>query len=403
MGRFQYRAVDERGRVIRGEMEAPSKRDVMDALHGEGLFPVEVKEQKRSRRRVWRLFRRGVSQEDVLLFFRSLSVLVGSGVPVDRALSICMEVVGDSPVRGLIGDVLMEVRGGASLSEALGKYSSIFSRFYVNMIRAGEAGGVLPFVLERICSHMERQREFREKLVSSLVYPAFLVLTAVASVAVLIVFVVPRFMVIFESVNAEPPLVMVVLERIGLFFRRFWPVMALAAVAAVYGLRVWTKRPKGRRRAWEVLLSVPVVGDVAVQLESAKLCGNLGMLILNGVPMLKALGVVKEMFQNPIYREEMEEVERLIREGERLSSALARGGGLWHPMVQGMVSVGEESGELGEMLVRVAEALEGEVEKRLTKLISVIEPVTVLGMGLVVGSIVVSMLSAIFSVNEMVR
>ncbi len=401
---FSYKAADKKGKVITGEKKAESRKEVVDYLYSQELIPLVVKEVSGGAklRLPKGIFPRRVGLSDVMMFFRSLAVLLNAGVPMDRALAICSEVSENPSMRVLIESIRYDVRGGSSLSDALMKYPKVFSRLYVNMIRAGESGGMLPAVLDRIHRHIERTMELRETVISSTIYPAFLILTGIASVVVLIVFVVPKFSEIFSSMGVSPPFPLPLLASMGGFFGKNWPIILMLLLLTPLGIKLWLKKEENRERAYAFLLKLPFIGRILVKAENVKFCSNLGALLENGVPMLKALSIVKEMFSNPLYRASLDEVYRRVREGERLSKVLVPHS-LWHPLVVGLCEVGEETGTLGEMLMVASTALEKELEGALKKGVALIEPVTILGMGLLVGSIVVSMISAIFSVNDIVR
>ncbi|WP_297445110.1 type II secretion system F family protein [Desulfurobacterium sp.] len=408
---FKYKAVTPSGEVIKAEKAAENKKEVLDYIYSRGLIPLEINEKKEKisfssnflRKISRRLIKRKLARKDVISFFQSLSILLNSGIPMDKALSICKEVTSNEAMKVIIEDLLTEIRAGASLSDALSKYGNVFSKFYVNMIKAGEAGGVLPLVLERIYEHMKRIEDFKEKVVSSLIYPSFLILTGLASIIILIVFVVPRFMAIFESMDIKPPILMRLLSSLGMFFEKYW-IFILIIVISIVALIKWElKKPKGKMTLYKMLLKTPILSDIILKMENIKFTSNLGMLLLNGVPILRATSIIKEMFTNPFFYSEIDQLTKKLREGAKLSEILSGSEELWHPFVIGMCSVGEESGNLGEMLVKASEALERETEETLTRIVSFIEPVTILVMGLIVGSIVVSMIGAIFSVNEIVR
>ncbi len=404
MKTYEYKAVNSNGQVVAGEMTASSKAEVMDALYSKDLIPVKIEERKRARRtfRI-KLFSSRIPSREILTFYQSLSVLLMAGVPMDKALSICREIAEAHAFKIVLDDVLSEIKGGLSLSDALSKYPRLFSQLYTNMIRAGESAGMLPQTLERIYEHMKKSQEMKENIISSITYPIFLIAVGIISIAILVTYVVPRFYVVFSSMGTTPPFPLPQLSWLGSTVRDNGPYIAAVFALLTFFLYRWLKRPEGKEKAYKIALGLPLIGRIMVKIENVKFSYNLGMLLKNGVPILKAVNIVKEMFNNPLYRREVEEIYRQLREGTKLSATLAVSRGLWHPVVVGMCEVGEESGNLGDMLVKASEALERDVESSLKRAVSLIEPATILAMGLIVGSIVVSMISAIFSVNEIVR
>lgn len=402
MPAYSYKALAEDGTLVEGKREAATASEVVEYLEREGFLPLSVKEEKIKRRVRLPVFRRRVSKKDIIVFTQSLGILLRSGVPIDKALGICLEISEGKPVAKVIEDIRNEIRRGASLSEALSKYPGLFSRLYINTVKAGEVSGVLPEVLERIHAHMVKMEEFKSSVINSLIYPSFLVLVGLLSIFVLVTFVVPRFYTIFESSGVTPPFPIPQLAAVGAFVSGYGLYVFLSFAVLFLCFYIWYTRG-GADVLHRKLLSLPGLGSFLLKVENVKFSGNLGTLLVNGVPILQAVLVVKEMFGNPVMREEMDRIYRYIREGKKLTSVLEARKDIWHPMLVGMCSVGEETGELGEMLVKASGVLEEEIRGALDRFVALIEPATVLSMGLVVGAIVVSMISAIFSINDIVR
>ena len=404
MRTFEYKAVDDKGHISEGFITAETEEDAKRELYSQDLIPLYIREKETSKKRKWAFsLSRPPSQKEVLIVYESLYTLLGVGVPMDRALRICSQVISNSVLKRVVEDILKDVQTGSSLSDALSKYPKFFQRLHVNMIKAGEATGALPQALERISNHLRRNLELRETLISSLTYPAFLAATGIISVGILIIFVVPRFYQIFDSMDITPPFPLPQLYLLGSFVSDYWPFIFLGCLAAAIIAKRWISRQENTRRIYKVSMNAPILGQIVIKIESAKLSRNLGTLIENGVPILKAVSIVKEMFTNPFYRDALETTYRLLREGKKLSYILSSYSAIWHPMVIGLCEVGEESGTLGEMLVKAADSLEKDIETSLTRYVSIVEPVVILAMGLIIGVIIVSMINAIFSVNEIVR
>ena len=403
---FRFKAVTQEGRIEEGILEGESKWEVIEELESRELIPLEVREQRRkslpSFLRRFRIFRRRFPKRDILVFTNSLHILLKSGLPLDKALSIAYEVVSSELMKDIVKDLIGEIRQGTSLSEALSKYPGYFPPVYVNMVRAGEVGGVLPEVLERLYDYLEKTEEFKSSLLASITYPAILVGVGIASIAFLIAFVVPRFSTIFESMNLEPPFFIKLLSGIGEFMAKYFPFLLAFLLLLLILLKKKLKTEEGRMKLYRLLLSLPFIGDILLKVENARFSRNLGMLMLNGVPILQSLSITKEIFENPIYRNEMDRFYEVVKKGGRLSASMMERKGLWHPVVLGMTEVGEESGTLDQMLIKAADALEKDVQEAVKRALSFVEPATILVMGIVVGAIVVSMLTAIFSINDVV-
>ena len=401
---FAYKAADRRGQTIDGVMEASDARSVVEQLQRDAYFPIQVSPQ-RERAGLGRLARTrlgspGVRGRDLVAFTQQLATLIEAGLPLDRALGIQEGLTASPRLRAIIGDVLKSVRAGTSLGEALAKHHPRpFSRLYVNMVRAGEKGGVLEQTLRRLAEFLEEAQEFRDALVSALIYPTLVAAVGAAAVIFLLTFVIPRFADIFRDLGSTIPAPTQVLLTTSAWLRAHWWALAAAILAVALALRMWLATPRGRLEADRMLLRLPVVGPVLLQTEVARFARITGTLLRSGVPMLPALGVVKDMLGNQI----------LARAVDSLADGVRGGAGLSKPMVDTrvfpalathMVKVGEETGRLDEVLLKVGATYEADTRKSLKRLIALIEPGIILVMGLVVGFIVVAMLLAILSVTD---
>ncbi|MGH7402087.1 MAG: type II secretion system F family protein, partial [Candidatus Rokuibacteriota bacterium] len=334
-------------------------------------------------------------------FTQQLATLIEAGLPLDRALAIQAELAPTPRLRAITGDVLRGVQGGSSLADALGKHHPRpFSRLYINMVRAGEKGGVLETTLRRLAGFLEESQEFRDALVSALIYPVLLTGVGAAAVVFLMAFVIPRFARIFEDLGATIPLpTLILLEASGLI-RRYWWLLALLAVGGVLASRMVLATARGRLGADRLLLRLPVAGEVIVKTEVARFTRILGTLLRSGVAMIPALAVVKDMLDNQVLARAVESLGDGARRGAGLAQPMAEAGA-FPPLAVHMVRVGEETGRLEETLLQVAASLEADTRKLVKRLIALAEPCIILVMGLVVGFIVVAMLLAILSVTDL--
>jgi len=402
---FSYRAADRRGQTIEGVMEALDARAVVERLQRDAYFPITIDPQDQRRRVLgfaWPEMGRGrVAGRDLVSFTQQLATLIEAGFPLDRALAIQAELAPTARLRAITGDVLRSVQGGSSLADALGKHHPRpFSRLYINMVRAGEKGGVLETTLRRLAGFLEESQEFRDALVSALIYPALLTGVGAAAVAFLMAFVIPRFAVIFKDLGATIPLPTLILLEVSSVIHHYWWLLALLAVAGVLTSRMVLSTPRGRLGVDRLLLRLPVAGEVIVKTEVACFTRILGTLLRSGVAMIPALTVVKDMLGNQV----------LARAVEGLGDGARRGAGLAQPMAEAgafpalavhLVRVGEETGRLEETLLQVAASLEADTRKLVKRLIALAEPCIILFMGVVVGFIVVAMLLAILSVTDL--
>jgi type II secretory pathway component PulF len=401
---FSYKAADRRGQTIDGVMEAIDARSVVERLQHDAYFPIEVAPQ-RERPGVAALVRapfrpRGVRGRELVAFTQQLATLLEAGLPLDRAVGIQEGLATNARLRVIIQDLLRSVRGGTSLGEALSKHHPRpFSRLYVNMVRAGERGGVLEQTLRRLAEFLEEAQEFRDALVSALIYPTLLAAVGGAAVIFLMTFVIPRFADIFRDLGSTIPLPTQVLLVISAWLRSHWWALAGAALALALATRVWVATPQGRLQVDGFVLRLPVLGAIALQTEVARFARITGTLLRSGVPMLGALAVVKDMMGNRILARAVDSLAQGVRSGAGLSRPMTEAR-VFPPLAIHMVKVGEETGRLDEMLLKVGATFESDTRKALKRLISLVEPAIILVMGLVVGFIVVAMLLAILSITD---
>ena len=407
MNLFSYKAADASGKVIRGVLEAPGKKEAVEKIHGMGYIPIRIDLSKGAGKKLdWKFLDRftsifnTVSAGDVMLFTQDLSVLLNAGLPVDRALAILIEVTGKDRFKEIIGEILKAVQGGAYLSDALSRYPKVFSTFYVNMIRAGETGGVLGPVLERLGLFLEGAQDLRDFVRSAMVYPMFLVAVGGLSIIVLMTYVVPKFSVIFADMGDAIPFTTRLLLGFSNFLRSWWWALFLVIVLLYVLLVRYLRTPKGRQFFDQLKLRLPVSGDLVRKIEVARFSRTLGTLTRSGVPILQALTLVRDIIGNQVISRALGKVNNRVKEGDRLSKAL-NDLNLFPSLAVQMITVGEETGRLDAMLLRVAENYEKVVRTTVRRFISFLEPAMILFMGVIVGVIVISMLMAIFSMNEL--
>ncbi len=400
---YRYKAVTPTGEMQEGDLDGPAQAAVVERLQTMGLIAILVEETST---RVATNSGRGafgkssVSQEDVAVFTQEIATLLKAGLPLDRCLEILIGLSANEPVRQLMTQMREEVRGGAALSKAMEAHPQVFNRFYLNMIRAGEAGGALDVVLQRLNEFMERSRDLRDTVKSALIYPAILVGVAALSVVVLLMWVVPQFSQMFEESGKALPLPTQIVIASGDFFRDYWWVMAAAVFMAYSWFTRQMQAPASRYRWDKRLLGLPLVGDLVGKLEVARFSRTLGTLLGNGVTLLTALSIVKETLNNTVMSEGLGVVATQLKEGKGLGKPLMETG-LFPKLAVHLVQVGEETGKLQEMLIRVADIYDREVHTTVKRMLSLMEPVLILGLGLVIGGIIMSILVAILSVNDL--
>lgn len=401
---YRYKAVAPTGETQEGDIDALAQSAVIDRLHAMGLIPIRVEEttaRAGSSAGGQVLFAKSsISQDDVAVFTQELSTLLKAGLPLDRCLEILIGLSSNEPVRQLMSHMREAVRGGAALSKAMEAHPRVFTRFYLNMIRAGEAGGALDVVLQRLNEFMERSKELKDTVKSALIYPAILVSVAVLSVAVLLMWVVPQFSQMFDESGKALPLPTQVVIAAGDFVRNYWWALVLGAMGAYAWFKHQLQEPSRRYRWDKRLLGLPLVGDLVGKLEVARFSRTLGTLIGNGVTLLTALSIVKETLSNTVMAEALGSVAVQLKEGKGLGKPLMDTA-LFPKLAVHLVMVGEETGKLQEMLLRIADIYDREVHTTVKRMLALMEPVLILGLGLVIGGIIMSILVAILSVNDL--
>lgn len=406
MATYQYRATDADGQILEGTIEAAEVGAAVARLQDRGLIPLRVSEPSPARSGLASIslpslrWRRGVKTRDLLVLTHELSTLLAAGLPLDRSLSILAELSESAELKRVARDVLQSVQRGKSLAEALAAHPRVFEPLYVNMVKAGEVGGVLDAVLERLTDYLERADELRQEVRSAMVYPTILLLTSFASVTVLLAYVLPKFASIFAQTGQALPLSTRFLMGASDLIRFYWWAGLLVAVAAWLAGAHYVRTPAGRLRWDGAKLRLVLLGDLVRKVEVARFARTLGTLLKSGVPMLQALDIVRDVSGNVVLSQSIDEVKVGVRGGSGMAAPLSHGG-VFPPLAIQMISVGEETGRLDEMLVQVAEYFDKEVRQEVKRLTGLLEPVLLLVGGVVVGFVVLSMFSAIFSVNNM--
>jgi general secretion pathway protein F len=401
---FSYRAADRTGRTIDGVMEAHDLQAVIERLHREAYFPVRV-DRSDGRPRLGSLrsplARAGkVPARDLLAFTQQLSTLLDAGIPLDRTLGILGELAENPRLREIVQGVAQSVRSGSTLADALSRHHPRpFSRLYINTVRAGERGGVLEVALKRLAEHLETTRELREAITSAMIYPALLITVGAGAVVFLLTFVLPRFAVIFSDLGQALPLPTRILLGISEGLVTYWWVLALAVLGALLGWQLVTRSEPGRLAVDRWLLGLPLVGDIIRKVEVGRFARTLATLLQSGVPLLSGLMVAREVSGNRVLAVALGTVQEGVKRGDGLARPMADGG-VFPVLAVHMVRVGEETGRLEEMLGRVASAYETEIRVAVRRFISLLEPVIILVLGMVVLAIVISILLAILSINE---
>jgi general secretion pathway protein F len=395
MAIYTYRATTLSGEVLEGAIEAADQKAAVERLKLSGLIPLKVFTAQEGLKR--KLVGRS-SRADLLTFTTELSVLLSAGLPLDRSLNILAEILENRETKAIVQGILKSIREGSSFSDALERHPRMFTRLYVNMVRAGEAGGVLDAVLEKLNEFLETTKELRDSVVSSAIYPLILLGTGGLSVIVLLTYVLPKFSAIFAELGGARPLPTKILLTVSQALQDYWWAAGLAVALAVYLFRKYIGSPAGRVQ-WD-RFKLRVLRDLITKLETARFCRTLGTLLRSGVPLLQALPNAKDVIGNRVMAAAIDGVTKGVKEGKGIAVPLSAAQVL-PPLALSMIKVGEETGQLDAMLMKVANTYEKSLRIAVKRFVSLMEPALILGMGLVIGFIVLSMLIAIFSITDL--
>ena len=402
MSSFSYKALTPDGKVVEGTLQGLDDHSVISKLRDQGYLPIRVSGSQPGsllKRNLSLPTARKVSGRELLAFTQELGTLVKAGLPLDRSLSILTDLTDSQHFREVIRDVLDEVRGGKSLADSLARHPRVFPRIYVNMVRAGEAGGVLQNILERLAEYLESAQDLKNYFISSLIYPALLALVGTASITVLVLFVIPQFAVIFENAGSPVPLAMRILLALSDFLRAWWWFLLLCAASFVIAARRYLATEQGRLNWDRNVLRLPLIGSLVHKMEVARFSRTLGTLLRSSVPLLNAMTIVKEIVYNQAIASTMDSIKSGIKKGEGISAPI-REANVFPRFAVHLVAVGEETGNLDAMMLQIADTYDKDVRNSLKRLIAFFEPAMILVMGLIIGTMVVSMLTAIFSIND---
>jgi general secretion pathway protein F len=405
---FQYKAVSAAGEVNEGVMDAASQGAVIERLQGMNLIPIRAAELAgnsgatvgQNAPKAASMFSRStVSQSDLGNMTRELATLLRAGLPLDRSFEILINLAEKKSVADLLNEIRNEVRGGASLSKALDKHRDIFSRFYINMVKAGEVGGALGNVLQRLADHMERAKELKDSVVSAMIYPSILVVVSFLSVAILVIFVVPQFKQIFEQSGKALPLATAIVLATGTFLRANWPIILGIILFTLWLLSRSLSNPVSRARWDAKFLRWPLMGGLIARLEMARFSRSLGTLLQNGVPLLTGLAILKDTLGNAVFRNAVEIISRDLKEGRGMSKPMLEAN-VFPKMAVQMIAVGEETGKLDEMLFQVADVYDREVASAIKRAMALIQPIMIVVLAVLIGGIIMSILVAMFDMMD---
>jgi type II secretory pathway component PulF len=399
MATFFFRAVASDGKLRTGSLTAESDKTVARELRKQGLTPVYVgTEQKKGFELKLPAFVRG-RRRDVLFFTQELSTLLNATVPVDRALTITGELTEHPHFRFIVLDILRVLKGGKSLADSLAVHPEYFSDLFVNMVRAGEASGNLAAVFERLAEFERSRDELRNYIISSMIYPALLAAVGVSSIIVLLTFVVPRFASVFEESHMKIPVPTLIMLEVSKVVTAYWWIVASVLLVTGVIFRVYVKTVPGRLW-WDTLrLRIPLMGDALRKAETARFARSMDTLVANNVPLVQSIGIAAAILNNRKIAGALAEVSQGVKRGEGIAGPV-RKAGVFPPLAGHLLMVGEETGRLDQMFARMAEIYETDTRAAIKRFTALFEPLVILVMGVMVGALILSMLLAITSINE---
>src|SRR5215211_2949413 len=400
---YTYRALDKQGEIIQDKAEGSGELAVVHELRQQGLLVIEVKEQSVGQKDILEPFKR-IKLADLVVFSRQLATMINAGLPIVRALYVLSEQTENSKLKDVVVAVRKDVEAGSSLSQALERHPEVFSRLYVEMIKAGEVGGMLDGVLLRVADQMERDQDLRRKVKSAMTYPVIVLVLAVVAASIMLIFIVPVFAQLFQDLGGTLPLPTRICMLISNILTSIWGILVYAgmALAVVMFLR-WKKTEQGRRVWGRAVLRIPAkIGDVVRKVALARFARTLATLSAAGVPILQAMEITATSSGNWVVEKALLKSRDAIREGIPLYKPLETEP-VFPPMVTRMIAVGEETGDVDGMLTKIAEFYESEVDAAVKALTSIIEPLMVVVVGGIVGAIVISMYLPLFEIYNLIE
>lgn len=393
---YSYQACDMEGKIVTGIENAETEQEVVTLLLSRQLTPLKVEEAAESGGSLFESQR--ISNKDVITFTEGLTTLLESHVPLDRALILLEDLTDSEKMRKLVADLRVDVKEGKTLASALGGHPKIFSKMYINMVHAGEEGGILDKLLPKLASFLAASEEAKRTVMSSMMYPIILSVVGIISVVSLLIFVIPQFASVFRDMGSVPPSAAFLLG-LSAWLKQYGWSLILVPFLAYLGWKQLDATPERRLQRDQFLLSLPIMGDVILQSESSRFCRTLGALLHAGIPLLKGLHITRGVMQNNVLEKTLAEVEEVVRGGSSLGKALSNTK-KFPTLLSQLIIVGEESGRTASILEKLAETFDKTVKQQTERLVSLVEPLLILFLGVVVGGIVIVMLSAIFSINQ---
>jgi len=397
---FEFTAKNKKGEMIKDNLEAESKSVLASQIRDRGYFITEIKEKKK-RKTVSEIFDsyKRVKIKDLAVFSQQFSAMINAGISIVEALNIITRQTEHPKLKGVLDEVQNDVETGVSLADAMAKHPNVFPELYVQLIRAGETGGVLDGILNKLAAHYERQDELNGMVKSALYYPLVIFIVGIAVVVFLMLNVVPQFVTMFQDFGTELPLPTRMLLGLSSFMQNYWWLLMAAALIGFYVLYKYYKTPEGKIRADKLLLKIPVVGKMMEKVYVSRFSSTLAILLDSGVDLLSSLEIVEDVVSNKVYADILSDSRVRVREGSTLSEPLQKSK-RFPAMVVHMLKVGEETGSMGQMLTKVSDFYDRQVESAVEAAISLIEPLMIVFLAVMVGFVAISIVTPMFDMFQ---
>lgn len=403
MAQFTYKAFDKSGKIVEGQLDGTGEKEIIAKLKLLNLSPVNLSEKKVSGQSKAGLKRKKITKRDVLHMTNQLASLLSAKLPLSKALQTIQNQASSFELKEMMGTISESVKEGKTLSEALSMFPRYFSGLYRSMVSAGEVGGMMNESLAMVAETLEKDEALKSKLKGALTYPAVMMIVMLASVIVLITFVVPKFTGVFAEMGGSLPLPTKILVAVSDVFQKWWPVMVITITSISFAVRKYINTKRGEYLFDKLKLNLPLAGGLVRDVTLSRFSLTLGTLIENGVSMIDAMDATKDVAGNAFIYEVLEDIQKEVKEGKALSQALNERGDIFPPLMTGMVGTGEETGNLSEMLVNAGKYFMQESDQKIETLTSLLEPLIIVVMGLMVGVIIMGMLLPIFDMSTAIK
>lgn len=399
MKRFNYKAKDKEGRLVKGEVEAASAQEAARLVKGKGLYVISISPKIDNPIAIIKRFRERITSQDVATFTRQLSTMINSGLPITEGLLILRSQMKGN-MQKVVAQILADVEAGESFSNSLSRHPKIFSTTYIALVKSGEVGGVMDAVLLRLADNLEKQQEFSGKVKAALIYPTVIIIGMVVVSFIMMIFVIPRLTSLYSEFNASLPLPTQILIGISNFFIHFWYIMIVLIGGGLYGFKLYRDTKVGREKTDALLFKIPIFGDLQRQVILTELTRTLALMVGSGVSILEALNITSEVISNKVVSNALKDASRQVEKGFPIAFAFSRHPDAFPFILSQMVAVGEETGKMDEVLSKISHIFEVESDERVKGLTAAIEPIVMILLGLGVGFLVIAVILPIYNLTS---